>query len=123
LNSIPHRATKTPTLNNLAHGAPFESSRFYELYFSSDLAPGMQRSSLLLSANCCCGNRLPHGPHLNAPLMAEFLRLLKTASGRAPTIQHRLRARTATPRTGGSRTVADLSQTRCQASHSFALGT
>jgi len=82
LNSIPHRATQTPTLNNLAHGAPLESSWFYELYFSSDLAPGMQRSWLLLSANCYCGNRLPHGPHLNAPLRAAFLRLLKTASGR-----------------------------------------
>ena len=123
LNSISHRATKTSTFNSLAHGTPFESSRFYELYCSSDLAPGMQRSSLPLSANCHCGNRLPHGPHLNAPLRAVFLRLLKTASGRAPAIQHRLRARVATPMTGGSRPVADLSQTRCQPSHSFALGT
>jgi hypothetical protein len=39
LNSIPHRATQTPTLNSLAHGAPLESSWFYELRFSSDLAP------------------------------------------------------------------------------------
>ena len=82
LNSIPHRATQTPSLNDLAHGAPLESSWSCELYFATDLAPGMQRSWLLLSANCHCGNRLPHGPHLNPPLRAAFLRLLKTASGR-----------------------------------------
>jgi hypothetical protein len=83
LNSIPHRATQTPTLNNLAHGAPFESARFYELYFSSDLAPAMQRSWLLLSANCYCGNRLTHGPYLNAPLRATFLRLPSHPQGHA----------------------------------------
>jgi hypothetical protein len=46
LNSIPHRATQTTTLNNPAHGAPLESSWFYELHLSSDLAPAIAKAGM-----------------------------------------------------------------------------